>query len=102
MPLKQLFGRRGDFGELGTVDGLDKGLPAREMSVKRADSDSGVARDRLERHGPPLRGGERRGGHLEQLVAVPARVRPDCVGQSGGSSGAVQSYKRRLLRISPV
>ena len=56
------------------------------MAVQRADPDAGVAGDRLQRHRPPVGGGECRGRHLEQLLPIAARVGPNTLSQSGGSS----------------
>lgn len=75
MPPEQLLGGRGHLGELGAVDGLDEGLPVGEMAVQRADPDARVAGDRLER-GRRAVLGERRGGRLQQPLAIAARIRP--------------------------
>ena len=102
VPLQQLFGRRGHFGELGAVDRLDERLPVGEMAVQRADPDTGVARDRSSDTGSSLRGGERRGRHLEQ----PSRLRRASDRTRSAIAEAppflLRSTKRRVLRIIRV
>ena len=51
-----------------------------------ADPDACIAGDRLQRHRPPVRGGECLGRHLEQLLPIAARIGPNTASQSGASS----------------
>ena len=63
--LQQLARGRGHLGELGLVDGFHERFTGGEVPVQRADADTGVARDGLERHGGAVGGGEGGGRRRE-------------------------------------